>query len=173
VVAPSDENNPDNPTPEAQEIDEASKYGPKAPALSLEEIDKNIDETKSKNDTKLEELTSNSIDGPGHATAPSIEPKNRQTKHANPDDVELAAQEESAEQQVKKPKHQVTLTFEISDQRMPLSELETIDKGYVFSCDNPVESPITICANGTPIGSGELVNVCGKTGVRILEIFDK
>ncbi|MDR0351029.1 MAG: FliM/FliN family flagellar motor switch protein [Puniceicoccales bacterium] len=142
-------------------------------ASSLEEIEQNIEKIKSQNDTSLTEIMPETVAKPDHAVAPSIDDENRQTKHVNPSDTELSTLEEVQEYHGKKPKHQVTLTFEIFDQKIPISELETIDKGYVFSCDNPAESPVTICANGTPIGSGELVNVSGKTGVRILEIFDK
>jgi flagellar motor switch/type III secretory pathway protein FliN len=143
------------------------------PALSLEKVEQDIEKIKSQNDTSFTEVLPRTINGPEHATAPSIDEKNRQTKHVNPSDTELALPDDVPEYQGKKPKHHITLTFEIFDQKISLSELETIDRGYVFSCDNPAESPVTICANGTPIGSGELVNVSGKTGVRILEIFDK
>ncbi|MDR2735667.1 MAG: FliM/FliN family flagellar motor switch protein [Puniceicoccales bacterium] len=169
----TDEPAADAPADGEPPADEPAVGEPAPAASSVEEIEQSIEEIKSQNDSTLTAVTPETTTKPEHVSAPAIDETNRQTKHADPDDAKLVPPEEPTEQYSKKPKHQVTLTFEIFDQKIPLSELETIDKGYVFSCDNPIESPVTICANGTPIGSGELVNVDGKTGVRILEIFDK
>ncbi|MDR0595234.1 MAG: FliM/FliN family flagellar motor switch protein, partial [Puniceicoccales bacterium] len=63
----------------------------------------------------------------------------------------------------------VTLTFETGRQKMTLGELETIRNGYTFVCENPIEGPVEIRANGTLIGYGQLVDVEGKFGVQITE----
>jgi flagellar motor switch/type III secretory pathway protein FliN len=67
----------------------------------------------------------------------------------------------------------IILTFETGRQKITIGELERIKAGYTFECGNPVNTPITICANDTPIGSGELLDIDGRIGVRIIEFYDK
>ena len=65
----------------------------------------------------------------------------------------------------------VTLTFETGRHKISVGELEKLKEGYTFECGNPVEAPVTICANDLPIGIGELVDIDGRIGVRVIK-FD-
>jgi flagellar motor switch/type III secretory pathway protein FliN len=67
----------------------------------------------------------------------------------------------------------IVLTFETGRQKITLGELEKVKTGYTFECGNPVNTPVTICANDTPIGTGELLDVDGRIGVRIIEFYNK
>ena len=66
----------------------------------------------------------------------------------------------------------VDLTF-VSDQiKMPLKEVEQIKPGYVIAL-NKVAGQVEIRANGAVVGSGELVQIEDKAGVRILELYQQ
>ncbi len=65
----------------------------------------------------------------------------------------------------------ITLTFETGRQKISFGELDTLEKGYTFICQNPVENPVEIRANGTLIGYGQLVDVDGKIGVQITKFL--
>ena len=65
----------------------------------------------------------------------------------------------------------ITLTFETGRQKISFGELDTLEKGYTFVCQNPVENPVEIRANGTLIGYGQLVDVDGKIGVQITKFL--
>lgn len=67
----------------------------------------------------------------------------------------------------------ITLTFETMRQNISLGELETIQPGYIFEGSNITEKPVTICANNTPIGYGEILDIEGKIGIRVIEFFNK
>ncbi|MDR1303475.1 MAG: FliM/FliN family flagellar motor switch protein [Puniceicoccales bacterium] len=67
----------------------------------------------------------------------------------------------------------IVLTFETGRQKITIGELEKIREGYTFECGNPTNAPVTICANDTPIGIGELLDVDGRIGVRIIEFYNK
>ena len=63
----------------------------------------------------------------------------------------------------------VDLTF-VSDQiKMPLKEVEQIKPGYVIAL-NKIAGQVEIRANGAVVGSGELVQIEDKAGVRVLEL---
>ncbi|MDR1435333.1 MAG: FliM/FliN family flagellar motor switch protein [Puniceicoccales bacterium] len=67
----------------------------------------------------------------------------------------------------------IVLTFETGRQKITIGELEKIKEGYTFECGNPANSPVTICANDTPIGTGELLDIDGRIGVRVIEFYNK
>ncbi len=50
---------------------------------------------------------------------------------------------------------------------MTLAQLRLLGAGQVVEFSTPVESPVTLLANGRPIATGELVDVGGRVGVRI------
>jgi flagellar motor switch/type III secretory pathway protein FliN len=64
----------------------------------------------------------------------------------------------------------VTLTFETARRSITLGELRSIQPGYTFVSQNPVNSPIEIRANGTLVGYGKLVSVENNIGVQITEL---
>ena len=87
---------------------------------------------------------------------------------------ELPAQAEDTSEEVPRLNNleelPVDLTF-VSDQiKMSLKEVEQIKPGYVIAL-NKVTGQVEIRANGTAVGSGELVQIEDKAGVRVLELY--
>ncbi|MDR0417960.1 MAG: FliM/FliN family flagellar motor switch protein [Puniceicoccales bacterium] len=70
-------------------------------------------------------------------------------------------------------KMSIVLTFETGRQKITIGELEKVKEGYTFECGNSIEAPVTICANDMPIGTGELLDIDGRIGVRIIEFYNK
>jgi type III secretion protein Q len=64
----------------------------------------------------------------------------------------------------------INLVFEVGEQDVSLGELKTLQPGYAFTLNTPLEKPVTIRANGHRIGSGELLNINNRIGVRVLEL---
>lgn len=63
----------------------------------------------------------------------------------------------------------VRLEFELGQLSVALGELAALQPGYIFTLPQPVEgSNVTIRANGTVVGRGELVAVGETLGVRLL-----
>ena len=52
---------------------------------------------------------------------------------------------------------------------MALGDLRRIAPGYVFELQQPVDRHVEVRANGKVIGRGELVEVDGRVGVRLLD----
>lgn len=65
---------------------------------------------------------------------------------------------------------EITLRFEAGSRKILLGELKTIGPGYTFELEGSPDRPVTIRANGKRIGSGELVRVADRVGVRVLEL---
>jgi type III secretion system YscQ/HrcQ family protein len=63
----------------------------------------------------------------------------------------------------------VQLSFQVGEKYLTLSELQLMKAGYTFELESTVDKPVTIYANGTPIGMGELVQIEKRVGVRILD----
>ena len=52
---------------------------------------------------------------------------------------------------------------------VPFGELSGIGAGYIFDLKQAAHGHVEIRANGEPIGHGELVEIDGRVGVRILK----
>lgn len=63
----------------------------------------------------------------------------------------------------------IKVTFVAGEIEIALSELSSVGPGYVFDLRLTPERHIDIRANGQSIGIGELVEVNGSLGVRILK----
>lgn len=61
----------------------------------------------------------------------------------------------------------IELTFVAGQHTLTLGELRTLAPGFVFELNTLADEPLTICANGKPIGTGELIEVGGRRGVRV------
>jgi type III secretion protein Q len=68
---------------------------------------------------------------------------------------------------------QINLVFDVGERQILLRELKTLQPGYSFTLDNPLQQPVTIRANGHPIGNGELIEINNHIGVRVLELSGK
>ena len=62
----------------------------------------------------------------------------------------------------------VTLVFVAGETEIELGDLRGLAPGYVFALPRPVDRHVEIRANGRTIGSGELVEIDGRIGVRVL-----
>ncbi|MDR2420398.1 MAG: FliM/FliN family flagellar motor switch protein [Puniceicoccales bacterium] len=65
----------------------------------------------------------------------------------------------------------ILVTFEVGRKSIRLGDLETLQEGFIFECENPLEAAVNICANGQLIGKGSLLNIEGRIGVRVTEIY--
>ena len=65
----------------------------------------------------------------------------------------------------------ILVTFEVGRKSIRLGDLETLQEGFIFECENPLEMSVNICANGQLIGKGSLLNIEGRIGVRVTEIY--
>ena len=63
----------------------------------------------------------------------------------------------------------VKLVFVAGETEVPLGRLHDLAPGYVFDLREPVDGHVEVRANGRPIARGELVEIAGRVGVRILE----
>ncbi|MFD1747562.1 FliM/FliN family flagellar motor switch protein [Rhizobium helianthi] len=61
----------------------------------------------------------------------------------------------------------IKVVFNAGRVTLPLSELETVDVGYVFQLDQRPRTAVEIVAQGTVIGRGEIISVEGLTAVRV------
>jgi type III secretion system YscQ/HrcQ family protein len=64
----------------------------------------------------------------------------------------------------------VLLTFELGEQNILLTELQKVAPGYVFELARTIDEPVIISCNGISIGTGELVRVHNRLGVRIITL---
>ncbi len=65
----------------------------------------------------------------------------------------------------------VTLIFELGRLAVPLGELRALGEGYAFDLGRDLRSPVDIVVGGKKIGSGELVQIDERVGVRITRLF--
>ena len=56
--------------------------------------------------------------------------------------------------------------------QLTLGELKGIQPGFSFELEKTTEKPVTIRANGKIIGTGELVQIDERIGVRVIEVFE-
>lgn len=65
----------------------------------------------------------------------------------------------------------VRLVFVAGEMEVPLRELHAMAPGYVFDLGQPVDRHVEIRANGRTVGTGELVDIGGRVGVRVLSLL--
>lgn len=64
----------------------------------------------------------------------------------------------------------VTLSFSIGSVELSVAELRALQKGYIFEPEAPLASPVRIYAGRRAVGEGELVELDGRVGVRVLRL---
>lgn len=67
---------------------------------------------------------------------------------------------------------QVDVQVRVGQMPLPMSMLAQVQSGYVLELERRVEDGVDLVVDGRVIGNGELVNVEGRLGVRILSIED-
>ena len=80
----------------------------------------------------------------------------------------MNAQQDSLEAGLDTGNLPIKLVFIAGEMEIPLCELERIGPGYVFDTRQAGSGQVEIRANGASIGNGELVEIDGRVGVRIL-----
>lgn len=65
---------------------------------------------------------------------------------------------------------EIELTFVVGQTTLTVGELRSLAAGFTIELPTPAGSALTICANGKPIGQGELIEVGDHLGVRITEL---
>jgi type III secretion protein Q len=66
----------------------------------------------------------------------------------------------------------VTLVFELGRTQLALGELRSLAPGYSFDLGKDLRAPVDILANGQKIGSGELIQIDERIGVRVNRLFE-
>ncbi|MCK5901794.1 MAG: FliM/FliN family flagellar motor switch protein [Cocleimonas sp.] len=65
----------------------------------------------------------------------------------------------------------VTLTFDVGEMVLPFHEVECLTSGYVINLNKPFTEVVRIRSQNRVLGTGELVDINGKIGVRVIELF--
>jgi type III secretion protein Q len=65
---------------------------------------------------------------------------------------------------------EVPLVFEVGRTGVALAKLKEMQPGYVFELSSRTTHPVSVQSGGKIIGYGELVDIDGRTGVRILTV---
>lgn len=65
---------------------------------------------------------------------------------------------------------EVPVRLEIETLTMTVAQLGNLSPGYILETTRPLSAPVTLSVNGKAIGTGEILDVGGRIGVRILTI---
>ncbi|HIO92664.1 MAG TPA: hypothetical protein EYG68_07445 [Leucothrix mucor] len=65
----------------------------------------------------------------------------------------------------------VKLTFDIGDMELPFHEVESLTAGYIINLQESFSEVVKIRSQNRVIGTGELVDINGKVGVRVISLF--
>lgn len=65
---------------------------------------------------------------------------------------------------------EVELTFLVGTHTATLEQVRSLAPGACLELGTPVGQAVTVCANGRPIGRGELLDIGSRIGVRITEL---
>jgi type III secretion protein Q len=67
----------------------------------------------------------------------------------------------------------ITLVFELGRVQIALGELKTLAPGFSFDLGKDLRAPVDILANGKKIGTGELIQIDERIGVRVSQLFEQ
>jgi type III secretion protein Q len=67
----------------------------------------------------------------------------------------------------------VPVTFDLGQVELTIGELRRVQEGYVVNLQRPLDGAVALRVNGRLIGRGELVDIEGSLGVRVIEIFPR
>ncbi len=68
---------------------------------------------------------------------------------------------------------ELELHFEVGQTRMAVGQLKTLQPGYVFELETTTAAPVAVRASGRAIGRGELVQIAGRVGVKLVEVHGR
>ena len=63
----------------------------------------------------------------------------------------------------------VRLVFVAGETEVALRDLQALAPGFVFDLRQPVDRHVEVRANGRAIATGELIEIDGRVGVRVLD----
>lgn len=66
----------------------------------------------------------------------------------------------------------VALNAELGSKRMTIGEILTLTHGSVVELNKGIQEPLELVVNGRVIAKGELVELDGQMGIRIVEIVN-
>lgn len=64
---------------------------------------------------------------------------------------------------------QVRVRFSVGSATASLREISSIQPGFIFETETRADAPVTIELNGATLGTGELVVIDNRIGVRVRE----
>ena len=67
---------------------------------------------------------------------------------------------------------QIEVTAELGRTTIPIQELMEVTEGSVLELNREINSPVDLCAQGTPLATGEVIVVDGNFAIRITQVFD-
>jgi type III secretion system YscQ/HrcQ family protein len=67
----------------------------------------------------------------------------------------------------------VSVAFDLGRLELAIGELRRVAEGYVFDLERPLDRAVALRVGGRLIGRGELVEIEGSLGVRVIEIFPR
>lgn len=67
----------------------------------------------------------------------------------------------------------VRLTFDLGDLTIPFNEVKSLTLGSIVDLNTPITQAVRIRSLNRIVGTGELVNIDGHMGVRIVKLFAK
>jgi type III secretion protein Q len=82
----------------------------------------------------------------------------------------LSADPQSAAEAWNPGQVELTVQMDVGSAPLTLDALQSLQAGYVFELETPAATPVTARINGTVIGSGELVRIGDKLGVRLVRV---
>ena len=65
----------------------------------------------------------------------------------------------------------VKLSFDLGEMVLPFHQVESFTSGYVINLNEPLGEIVKIRSQNRVLGTGELVDINGKVGVRIITLF--
>ncbi|WP_420963866.1 FliM/FliN family flagellar motor switch protein [Brucella sp. IR073] len=86
-------------------------------------------------------------------------------------DTEIFPEESSSEEfeQISPALLPVTLEVSLGSHRLTLQQLQRLAPGSTLELDIDLSAPVTISANGAPVGQGHLIRIGDRVGVQLVE----
>jgi len=66
----------------------------------------------------------------------------------------------------------IRLTFDLGDLVLPFKDVQSLAQGSVVNLNNPVGQSVTIRSLNRVIGIGELIDIEGQLGVKVVKLLE-
>ncbi len=129
------------------------------------------DDVDTDGDTEVDTDVDTDVDGSGYGGADDGRDGERRTANLADDGLSAAAITAAPREDDAFDAIPVRLGFDLGARTMPLGEVRQLRPGETLILDSEIASaPISLRANGKCIGHGELVEIDGRLGVRIIDL---